>query len=80
MTYARILVSKERFDAREKSVALECGRFWTYAPKSKIIVDKVDTESTIVPQLEILVPLWVFTKNHYCWVKDVTGYCGTENI
>ena len=81
MTYVRVLVNKERYEMREKSVALDCGSFWVYAPKSKIIVDKeYCLDLTEKPVLEILVPMWGFTKGHYCWVKNVTGYCGTENI
>ena len=63
MLYARMNVSKNIFDAREKSVGLD-GMYGTlYAPKSKM-KDIVEVDSgAIIPHIEFLVPLWVFYKN-----------------
>lgn len=65
--YARIEMSKKRFDRKEKSVAVNVDR-WNgsevvYVPKSKIIVESVGmVEGYEMPRVTFLAPTWIFTR------------------
>lgn len=77
MKYARIEITKKRWEMREKSVPIVIFSQYrnvdddlVYAPKSRIIVEKEWTEKMggvenefICPKVQILVPAWVFVKN-----------------
>lgn len=66
MKYARIRVTEDHYNSREKSLYLETIFGNVYAPKSKIIVENIegDKETPVgidkTHLMTILVPCWVF--------------------
>lgn len=81
MKYARIEISKKVFEKREKSVPITIfARFSNQsdevisAPKSKIIIEREYQDGIVsTPRMQILVPMWIFARNHIM-VTDVDGY------
>lgn len=75
MTYARVEVDKDVFDALEKSVPVMVKDKWVYAPKSRIVVESERRVPMTTKQVmvQILIPHWVFRKN-YCYPSEATGY------
>lgn len=69
MKYARIEISKKRWEMREASVPIVVfARFANqddeviYAPKSQIIIEKEFAGMSKTPRMIILVPMWIFAK------------------
>lgn len=72
MKYARFEINKDNWEAREKSVAIGIQSVYrnvedavVYAPKSRIIFEKEIKHEYTLPTIQILIPVWVFTRNGY---------------
>lgn len=72
MKYARFEINKTSWELREKSVAIGIQSVYrnvedavVYAPKSRIIFEKENEHEYTLPTVQILIPVWVFTRNGY---------------
>lgn len=80
MKYARIYITEDHFNAKERSVYLETIFGNVYAPKSKIVVENVngDIQTPVgidkTHLMTVLVPCWVFWNKGLNPVQLVHGY------
>ncbi len=70
-SYARIEITKEAYETREKSVKLDTIFGSIYAPKSRTTIER-ETDGNLI----IVVPCWVFWNKELNPCQMISGFLG----